>query len=108
MPSAVGRESGEVGECVICMEAIKVPKRLPCSHVFCEECINDQFKYKKVCPSCGQVCGIITGISYFLILYIYHSLNKRNTNLKEVQEKLIFRSLSQLLLSISFTSFAKL
>lgn len=51
----------EVETCVICMDDISNPKKLSCGHVFCAECIEAQFTYKEACPTCGKVCGIITG-----------------------------------------------
>ncbi|WAR21284.1 DTX3L-like protein, partial [Mya arenaria] len=47
--------------CVICMETVKKQKTLPCGHVFCENCIEQQFTYKEACPTCGQVVGTIEG-----------------------------------------------
>ncbi|XP_053374234.1 uncharacterized protein LOC123534097 [Mercenaria mercenaria] len=48
-------------DCVICMDKVTSPKKLRCGHVFCTECIEGYFRVKKVCPTCGKVCGIITG-----------------------------------------------
>ncbi|XP_053407914.1 E3 ubiquitin-protein ligase DTX3L-like [Mercenaria mercenaria] len=47
--------------CVICMEDITDPQKLSCGHVFCADCIKEQFTYKQACPTCGKVCGIIKG-----------------------------------------------
>lgn len=55
------RVDDEAGDCVICMDSITAPKQLKCGHKFCTECIDMQFKFKKVCPTCGAVCGVITG-----------------------------------------------
>lgn len=53
--------------CTICLEQIVKPKCLPCSHTFCEECLNvyitrasigkkkDKFQFK--CPVCRRVTG---------------------------------------------------
>ncbi|WAR21257.1 DTX3L-like protein, partial [Mya arenaria] len=48
-------------DCVICMDTVKDPYPLKCGHMFCKECILKQFEFKKVCPMCGHVCGIIEG-----------------------------------------------
>ncbi|WAR21317.1 DTX3L-like protein [Mya arenaria] len=47
--------------CVICMETVKNPRTLLCGHVFCEDCIEQQFTYKEACPTCGRVVGTIEG-----------------------------------------------
>lgn len=47
--------------CVICMDKPKLSTVLPCRHVFCRDCIEEHFKYKKACPTCGTICGIIQG-----------------------------------------------
>ena len=52
----------DVDDCVICMEKMKNPTRLVCGHEFCRNCIEEQFTYKEVCPVCGRVCGLITGM----------------------------------------------
>lgn len=58
---------GIVFNCTICLEPIVKPKCLPCSHTFCEECLNvyitrasigkekDNFEFK--CPVCRRVTG---------------------------------------------------
>ncbi|XP_033764133.1 uncharacterized protein LOC117345222 [Pecten maximus] len=58
-----GQDQGsEVTEdCCICMDTMTKPKKLSCGHVFCTECIDQQFKYKPACPQCGAVHGKITG-----------------------------------------------
>ncbi|XP_060557028.1 uncharacterized protein LOC132717558 [Ruditapes philippinarum] len=48
-------------DCVICMDNITKPMKLICGHTFCSECIEGYFRVRKVCPTCGKVCGIITG-----------------------------------------------
>ncbi|XP_060584248.1 E3 ubiquitin-protein ligase DTX3L-like [Ruditapes philippinarum] len=53
--------AGELEDCVICLDGIKEPKRLDCGHTFCEECIEQHFKFAQKCPTCGHVCGKITG-----------------------------------------------
>ena len=48
--------------CVICMCDIENKQILSkCSHEFCKECIDQQFKHKPCCPVCGTVYGKITG-----------------------------------------------
>lgn len=48
--------------CCICMDTLNNPKKLQkCGHVFCTGCIEDYFKYKPACPSCGQIYGKMTG-----------------------------------------------
>lgn len=48
--------------CCICMDKLTNPKRLQkCGHIFCKECIEQYFKYKPACPSCGQIYGKMTG-----------------------------------------------
>lgn len=52
----------EEENCCICMDTLTNPKRLhKCGHVFCTECIEQQFEYKPACPSCGQLYGKMTG-----------------------------------------------
>ena len=48
--------------CCICMDTPNNPKKLhKCGHVFCTGCIEESFKYKPACPSCGQIYGKMTG-----------------------------------------------
>ena len=48
--------------CVICMDRVNKPKKLKCGHIFCTDCIDSYFSScKKVCPTCGVVCGIVKG-----------------------------------------------
>lgn len=49
--------------CVICLEMVDEDyKTLPkCQHQFCKPCIERQFKFKPVCPTCGEVYGIVYG-----------------------------------------------
>ncbi|XP_021355425.1 uncharacterized protein LOC110451632 [Mizuhopecten yessoensis] len=55
----VGLEVTE--NCCICIDTMTEPKKLSCGHMFCRECIDQQFKYKPACPQCGAVHGKITG-----------------------------------------------
>jgi len=50
--------------CIICMDDISNPMTLVCGHRFCTECIDQQFSFKKACPTCGRVCGVIEGMNY--------------------------------------------
>ena len=52
---------GGLEDCVICMDKPTAPRKLRCGHIFCEECIGQQFKVKPVCPTCGSIQGIVTG-----------------------------------------------
>ncbi|XP_033731448.1 LOW QUALITY PROTEIN: uncharacterized protein LOC117321077, partial [Pecten maximus] len=58
-----GQDQGsEVTEdCCICMDTMTKPKKLSCGHVFCTECIDQQFKYWPACPLCEAVHGKIMG-----------------------------------------------
>lgn len=47
--------------CAICMDTIKDPKTLPCTHVFCSECINQSLAYQPKCPCCGKIFGVMKG-----------------------------------------------
>ena len=53
-------ESGEALECAYCfgneMEMTQ-PRRLPCGHVYCLKCIEDDVTANKIlqCPKCRQV-----------------------------------------------------
>ncbi|XP_053407932.1 probable E3 ubiquitin-protein ligase DTX3 [Mercenaria mercenaria] len=58
-PMETGDENAE--DCVICMDEMKKPRTLQCGHKFCVSCIERHFEIKKTCPTCGAVCGIITG-----------------------------------------------
>ncbi len=46
--------------CGICLETFRNPRRLPCSHCFCEECLenwighNKETKGEIVCPRCKE------------------------------------------------------
>ncbi|OWF43861.1 uncharacterized protein LOC110459139 isoform X2 [Mizuhopecten yessoensis] len=51
-------------DCVICIDSVTGDnvKTLPkCNHSFHPECIDAQFKYKPVCPTCGTIYGVVTG-----------------------------------------------
>lgn len=55
-------EVDEIVECVICMDIVQNKKTLEkCSHEFCKDCIDIQFKYRPQCPICFTAYGKITG-----------------------------------------------
>ena len=47
--------------CTICLKTMTKPKKLDCGHVFCEQCIEDSFKYQRKCPNCGRLFGEMKG-----------------------------------------------
>ena len=52
----------KVEDCVICMCPITDPKKLPCGHEFCRDCIEQSFdKCQPKCPSCGRLFGVMKG-----------------------------------------------
>ncbi|OWF41039.1 probable E3 ubiquitin-protein ligase DTX3 [Mizuhopecten yessoensis] len=62
MGTVIGTPQTEEENCSICLDSFTDKTVLPsCSHEFCKECIEQQFKYKPVCPICGAVYGKITG-----------------------------------------------
>ncbi|XP_068452379.1 E3 ubiquitin-protein ligase DTX3L [Clinocottus analis] len=66
---ADGRTSGPSPEgpdedpCPICMEPIDTAEKdtLRCKHSFCRSCLKRAFDYKPVCPTCGELYGVLTG-----------------------------------------------
>lgn len=62
MATPGGAPHTEEEGCSICLDSFNNKTVLPkCSHEFCKECIEQQFKYKPSCPICGAVYGTITG-----------------------------------------------
>jgi len=62
--AAAAAESGVTDEdhCVICMDEISQPRRLPCGHAFCSGCIAEYFaRCQQKCPTCGRVIGVLRG-----------------------------------------------
>ncbi|KAM7416955.1 hypothetical protein PAMA_018842 [Pampus argenteus] len=49
--------------CPICMEIIVTTEKeiLQCKHSFCRNCLKTAFDYKPVCPTCGELYGILRG-----------------------------------------------
>ena len=42
------------GECAICLNNLQINLfALPCGHIFHENCINNWFIVKKICPICN-------------------------------------------------------
>ncbi|NXA82121.1 DTX3L ligase, partial [Thryothorus ludovicianus] len=55
-------EEKEEDECPICKDRIIDKETLEkCKHAFCKICIDRAMTYKKVCPVCNTVCGVLTG-----------------------------------------------
>lgn len=63
-PSSTHSKDTEDESCPICMEAILTTEKetLKCKHSFCRNCLMKAFNYKPVCPTCGELYGILTGI----------------------------------------------
>lgn len=56
------QENKDDDDCAICLSDITNKTELSrCSHSFCRDCIEQQFKYKPSCPICGTVYGKIQG-----------------------------------------------
>lgn len=49
--------------CAICMDTIdeKYRTTLACKHSFCKDCLKRAFKFKPVCPTCGELYGKLKG-----------------------------------------------
>nr|XP_020455059.1 E3 ubiquitin-protein ligase DTX3L-like isoform X2 [Monopterus albus]XP_020455060.1 E3 ubiquitin-protein ligase DTX3L-like isoform X2 [Monopterus albus]XP_020455061.1 E3 ubiquitin-protein ligase DTX3L-like isoform X2 [Monopterus albus] len=56
-------KDNEDESCPICMEPILTTekKTLQCKHSFCRKCLKKAFEYKPLCPTCGQLYGILKG-----------------------------------------------
>lgn len=39
-------------ECSICQDEFKEPIRLPCNHIYCEQCISEWLDQETTCPMC--------------------------------------------------------
>ncbi|XP_037634904.1 E3 ubiquitin-protein ligase DTX3L [Sebastes umbrosus] len=57
------KDPEEEESCAICMEPIVTWEKetLRCKHSFCKSCLQQAFKYKPVCPTCGALYGVLTG-----------------------------------------------
>ncbi|XP_035513572.1 probable E3 ubiquitin-protein ligase DTX3 [Morone saxatilis] len=62
-PSPARSKEPEDEPCPICMEPIVATekKTLNCKHSFCRDCLKTAFNYKPVCPTCGQLYGVLKG-----------------------------------------------
>ncbi|XP_005049778.1 PREDICTED: E3 ubiquitin-protein ligase DTX3L [Ficedula albicollis] len=55
-------EESEEDKCPICMDRITDKETLEkCKHSFCKVCIDRAMTYKRACPVCNSVCGVLTG-----------------------------------------------
>lgn len=57
-------EKSQPDDCAICLEELQddTKKTLhKCKHVFCKGCIDECFRHRPVCPTCGMVYGIVIG-----------------------------------------------
>ncbi|NXM84283.1 DTX3L ligase, partial [Oenanthe oenanthe] len=58
---AKAKESEE-DKCPICMDRITDKETLEkCKHSFCKICIDKAMTFKRACPVCNSVCGVLTG-----------------------------------------------
>ena len=70
-------------ECTICLDKLKKPKALPCSHCFCEECLEKYCEGKKqvLCPNCKQSTtvpdeGVCRLPAHFLVNTVQDTIDK--------------------------------
>lgn len=42
--------------CPVCQGIFRDPMLLPCTHSFCRQCLEENFKYSKKCPVCREEC----------------------------------------------------
>ncbi|NXR59554.1 DTX3L ligase, partial [Rhadina sibilatrix] len=55
-------EENEEEECPICRDRIENKETLEkCKHSFCKTCIDRAMTYKRACPVCNTVCGVLIG-----------------------------------------------
>lgn len=62
-PAQSHRQKPEEDICAICMDVMAAGDKetLRCRHSFCKDCLKTAFAYKPVCPTCGQVYGVLKG-----------------------------------------------
>ncbi len=48
----VSEHEHSAGDCHICLDEIKTPRKLLCKHVFCDACISQWLGKNKKCPVC--------------------------------------------------------
>lgn len=58
--SVAGSEDDD-GTCPICLEPFRHPKKLPCGHTFCTQCVDRALTTKPKCPKCQRNFGMQTG-----------------------------------------------
>ena len=59
-------EEEEDCECAICMGALRFPVRLPCSHQFCGECLDELRRLDgKNCPLCRECLPSTAGMKFY-------------------------------------------
>ncbi len=74
-------------DCGICLEIFRNPRRLPCSHSFCEECLENWIGHNKetlpgeiVCPRCKKNTEIPSkGVKGFPPVKIMEKVRLSNT-----------------------------
>ncbi|NXQ38899.1 DTX3L ligase, partial [Catharus fuscescens] len=55
-------EENKEDKCPICMDRITNKETLEkCKHAFCKVCIDKAMTYKRACPVCNSICGVLTG-----------------------------------------------
>lgn len=52
-PSGSGIAIRTDGTCAICREELEQPRRLPCLHIFCNDCVRHALSRSDRCPSCN-------------------------------------------------------
>ena len=69
--------------CTVCLEQFKHPKRLPCFHTFCAECVNQPIDEDGTqCPLCKKKCELavpendVLPNNFFIADKIEHKLDK--------------------------------